>query len=301
MARKSKQDVAKAKAAKQKKIAIGGGVVLLALLGYQGPKVMKMMNQKPRPPIVSAAPTTPGATAAAPTDPNSLAAPTLGGTPTAAAPATGSDPSSVSLVSAVPVSPDPGQLEAFNRLATKDPFAAQVANGAAGPSGGSSSGSGSGAGSHGGGSSTKPPAVTTPPPSTTPAPAAPAPSTATISLNGEELSVSVGTDFPQAGVTFNRVGAIFHLVSLTARSAKISIVGGSYADGANTITLTMGKPLTLQNTADGTRYILTLEPAAGQSGASGSGSPGGSTTPSTTTPASNGAPMSAIVPTGSTH
>ena len=297
MARKSKQDVAKAKAAKQKKIAIGGGVVLLALLGYQGPKVMKMMNQKPKPPIVSAVSTTPGSTAAASTDPNSLAAPTLGGTPTAAAPATGSDTSSTNLVSAVPVSPDPGQLEAFNRLATKDPFAAQVANGGVGAPGGS----GSGSGSRGGGSSTKPPAVTTPPPSTTPAPAAPAPSTATISLNGEELSVSVGTDFPQAGATFNRVGAIFHLVSLTAKSAKISIVGGSYADGANTITLTMGKPLTLQNTADGTRYILILEPPAAQSGAAGSGSPGSSTTPSTTTPASNGAPMSAIVPTGSTH
>jgi hypothetical protein len=300
MARKSRQDVAKAKAAKQKKIAIGGGVVLLALLGYQGPKVMKMMNQKPKPPIVSAVPTTPGATAAAPTDPNSLAAPTLGGTPTAAAPVTGSDTSSVDLVSAVPVSPDPGQLEAFNRLATKDPFAAQVAKGGAGPSGGSG-GSGSGSGSQGGGSSTKPPAVTTPPPSTTPAPVAPAPSTATISLNGEELSVGVGTDFPQAGATFNRVGAIFHLVSLTAKSAKISIVGGSYADGANAITLTMGKPLTLQNTADGTRYILILEPPAAQSGASGSGASGSSTTPSTTTPASNGAPMSAIVPTGSTH
>jgi hypothetical protein len=291
MARKSKQDVAKAKAAKQKKIAIGGGILLVALLAYQGPKVMKMMNQKPKPPIVSAAPTTtPGSTSVAPTDPNSLAAPTLGGTPTVAAPTTGSDASSSNLVSAVPVAPDPGQLEAFNRLATKDPFAVQVsASGGAAPSGSGSKGS------------TKPPPVsTTPTPTptpspTTPAPAAPAPSSATISLNGELLSVSVGTDFPQSGATFNRVGAIFHLVSLTAKTAKIAIVGGSYADGANTITLTMGKPVTLQNTADGTRYVLVLEPASAQSGTSGS-----TTTPSTTTPASNGAPMSAIVPS-STH
>ena len=298
MARKSKQDVAKAKAAKQKKIAIGGGVVFLALVGYQGPKVMKMMNQKPKPPIVSAVTPTPGATSAAPTDPNSLAAPTLGAMPTAAAPAAGADATPENLVSAVPVTPDPGQLEAFNRLATKDPFAVQVANGGAAPSTGSGSGSGSGA-AKGGGSGTTPPSVTTPPPPpTTPAPPTPAPGTATISLNGEQLSVAVGTDFPQAGATFNRVGAIFHLVSLTAKTAKIAIVGGSYADGAHTITLTMGKPLTLQNTADGTRYILILEPASGQSGASGS--PGTSTTPSTTTPASTGAPMSAIVPS-STH
>jgi hypothetical protein len=288
MARKSKQDVAKAKAAKQKKIAIGGGVLLLALLAYQAPKMMKMLNQKPKPPIVSAVPATPGSTSVAPTDPSSLAAPTLGGTPTAAAPATGSDASPSNLVSAVPVSPDPGQLEAFNRLATKDPFAVQVSSSGAGAS------SGSGKKGGGGGSATKPPAVTTPPPTTTPTPPAPAPSSATISLNGEQLSVGVGTDFPQSGATFNRVGAIFHLVSLTAKAAKISIVGGSYADGANAITLTMGKPLTLQNTADGTRYVLILEPAAAQSGTSGS-----STTPSTTTP-SSGSPMSAIVPS-STH
>jgi hypothetical protein len=292
MARKSKQDVAKAKAAKQKKIAIGGGVLLLALLAYQGPKVMKMMNQKPKPPIVSAVATTPGSTSVAPIDPNSLAAPTLGGTPTAAAPTTGSDVGSTNLVSAVPVSPDPGQLEAFNRLATKDPFAEQV----------SASGAPSGSGSGSKGSTKTPPASTTPVPTQpTPTPAAPAPSSATISLNGEQLSVSVGTDFPQSGATFNRVGAIFHLVSLTAKSAKISIVGGSYADGANTITLTVGKPLTLQNTADGTRYVLILEPSSAQSGGGGSGgsTTPSTTTPSTTTPAGNGTPMSAIVPSSS--
>ena len=293
MARKTKQDVAKAKAAKQKKIAIGGGVVLLALLGYQGPKLMKSLNQKPKPPIVSAVTsTTPGSTSVAPTDPNSLAAPTLGGTPTAAAPPTGSDAASTNLVSAVPLSPDPGQLEAFNRLATKDPFATQVSS----PGVAASSGSGSKG-------STKPPRVPTTPtppaPAPTPTPPAPAPSSATISLNGEQLSVSVGTDFPQSGATFNRIGAIFHLVSLTAKTAKISIVGGSYADGANTITLTMGKPVTLQNTADGTRYVLILEPAPAQSGSSGSSTTPAATTPSTTTPAAGGAPMSAIVPSSS--
>jgi hypothetical protein len=294
MARKSKQDVAKAKAAKQKKIAIGGGILLLALLAYQGPKVMKMMNQKPKPPIVSAVTTTPGSTSAAPTDPNSLTAPTLGGTPTAAAPTTGTDVGSPDLVSAVPVSPDPGQLEAFNRLATKDPFAEQVS------ASGAPAGSGSGSGSKG--STKAPPASTTPVPTQpTPTPPAPAPSSATISLNGEQLSVSVGTDFPQSGATFNRVGAIFHLVSLTAKSAKISIVGGSYADGANTITLTMSKPLTLQNTADGTRYVLILEPAAALPGSPGSATTPSATTPSTTTPAGNGTPMSAIVPSASSH
>jgi hypothetical protein len=286
MARKTKADIAKAKQARQKKIAIGGGVLLLALVGYQGPKVLKMMNQKPNPPILG--PVTPSA--AAPTDPGSLVAPTLGGTTTTAAAPTDSSAGSSDLVSAVPVSPDPGQLESFNRLATKDPFAAQVSGATAGAQSAGGAGSSGSAGS----GTQSPPVTPSPSPSpTTPSPAAPAPSSAKISLNGELLSVAVNTDFPQSGATFDRVGAIFHLVSLTAKTAKISIVGGSYADGANTITLTMGKPLTLQNTADGTRYVLILEPASATSGASGSS---GGSTPSSSTPAGNGAPMSAIVP-----
>src|SRR5437763_16669057 len=120
MARKTKQDEAKAKAAKQKKIAIGGGILLVALLAIQGPKTLKMLNPKPLPPLT--APSTPTTTpTVTPSDPNSLAAPTLGGTPTAAAaPADTSN-----LVDAVPVNADPGQLETFQKFASKDPFAAQ--------------------------------------------------------------------------------------------------------------------------------------------------------------------------------
>jgi hypothetical protein len=49
-------------------------------------------------------------------------------------------------------------------------------------------------------------------------------------------------------------------VSVTAHSAKISIVGGSYSSGAATVTLRENKPVTLMNTADGTRYKLILKP-----------------------------------------
>lgn len=262
MARKTKHDIAKAKAAKQKKLAIGGGVLLVALLAFQAPKVMKMMNQKPNPPVIAgAATTTPGATPVVPADPNTLAAPTLAGSPTAASPTA----SSSDLVSAVPVSADPGQLQTFNRFATKDPFAVQASNGGA-PAKRSTKPSSSGGGKASGGSSTTPPPVTPGPSggSTSPAPAAPAPTGATISLNGEAMVVGVGSDFPQSGAVFDRVGAIFHLVSVTAKTAKISIVGGSYADGAAAITLRMGVPLTLQNTADGTKYTLVLEPPTTQ-------------------------------------
>jgi hypothetical protein len=66
-------------------------------------------------------------------------------------------------------------------------------------------------------------------------------------------------------------------VSLTQKSAKVAIAGGSYADGAPAMTLTVGTPVTLQNTADGTRYTLLLEPQGTQVPAS--------TTPTGTTPA----------------
>ena len=51
---------------------------------------------------------------------------------------------------------------------------------------------------------------------------------------------------------------IFKLVSLTKNGAKIAIAGGSLDNGAPTVTLTKGKPVTLMNTADGTRYVLRL-------------------------------------------
>ena len=53
---------------------------------------------------------------------------------------------------------------------------------------------------------------------------------------------------------------LFHLISVTAHTAKISIVGGSYANGAPAVTLRENKAVTLMNTADGTRYKLILKP-----------------------------------------
>ena len=81
-----------------------------------------------------------------------------------------------------------------------------------------------------------------------------------ISVNGTLMSVTVGTDFPAAGTDPNISQPLFRLVSVTAHTAKISIAGGSYANGASTVTLRENKPVTLMNTADGTRYRLTLKP-----------------------------------------
>lgn len=96
------------------------------------------------------------------------------------------------------------------------------------------------------------------------------------------MSVTTGTDFPQASAADPSAQPLFHLVSLTAHTAKITIVGGSYSNGASAVTLRENKPLTLMNTADGTKYRLILKPqGTAVPGATGSTS----TTPTVTLPA----------------
>jgi hypothetical protein len=76
-----------------------------------------------------------------------------------------------------------------------------------------------------------------------------------IMVNGSPSSVAVGSSFPASS-------PVFTLVSLTRSAAKIGIAGGSYENGAATVTLARGKTITLMNTADGTRYVLRLADVA---------------------------------------
>jgi hypothetical protein len=80
------------------------------------------------------------------------------------------------------------------------------------------------------------------------------PTAAVIAVNNLPAQlVQPGQDFPLAPYE-----AIFHLVSLGQSSVKIAIAGGSYTSGAASVTLKKGKSLTLENTADGTRYVVKL-------------------------------------------
>jgi hypothetical protein len=72
-----------------------------------------------------------------------------------------------------------------------------------------------------------------------------------LSVNGIQEGVNVGSDFPAND-------PLFHLVSLTTKSGKISIAGGSLSSGKAAVTVEVGKPTTLMNTADGTRYVILL-------------------------------------------
>ena len=277
MARKSGADVAKEKAAKQKKIAIGLSVVLVLAMGYAVKTMMSLNSGGAKPvaadtstttvPTTSTTPvtTTPAVTpTATPTGTPSLAAPSLAGTSTTPTtdPQSGAPTTSGSLVAAVIPSAGVGQLQSFSEFQSKDPFS-KSATPAASPakSGGAK----------------KP--VTTPPASgtkgsgvTTP-PAAP-PTSAVISVNGTAESVAAGASFPASS-------PLFQLLSLTKNTAKVTVIGGSYASGAASLTLTANKSVTLVNTADGTRYTLLLFP---QGTAAPAAPTANTAAPATTTP-----------------
>jgi hypothetical protein len=249
----------KAKEKKQKKIAIAGIVLLIALMAYEGPKTLKLMNPGP-PPQSSTAPA-PGTTA--PVTPGATPAPTApsdGSAGTSGLPPSGAD----GLVVNADLSPVPldGQLVGLTQFTSKDPFAQQATvvppvdgSGTPTPTGPTGSGTTT---TPGGSSSFTPPASGSSSSSgsssgsgSSPPAAKPIPTIATFSVNGVEMAVGVKQAFPADS-------PFFKLVALTSTSARIGIAGGSLATGSPTVTLTKGKAVTLMNTADGTRYVIVL-------------------------------------------
>jgi len=234
----------KAKAKRQKIYAGIGGVILLAVLAFQVPRTLKLLHQ---PNANASSATTSSSSTTTPTTTGPIVPPSLGGgnaTPgTSAVSSDGiSDPG-------VLPAPQSGQLLAFSRFQSKDPFAQQLNAGATGAAGATpatgttgaggqtgTGGGGSGSGGGGGNPQNQPPAKLT---------------SATISVNGVSEAVQVGGQFPASNPTFV-------LVSVTQTSAKVGIAGGSIQGGQHTVTLKKNKPLTLMNTADGTRYVLRL-------------------------------------------
>jgi hypothetical protein len=269
-----KVDPAKAKEKRQKLIAVVGAVILLALLAFEVPRVMKKLHEKPPPGSVTGSQAEAAAKNSAPGGTPSLAAPTLAGAEQSGTPAAVSADGVTSGDVAPP--PQEGQLASFSLFVSKDPFAQQLQTSSATSAGaGTSSGSSSGSGSSTGGSGSSTGGSVP----TGPTGSQPAPGSAVISVNGTLMSVTVGGDFPADQ-------PLFHLVSLTAHTARISIVGGSYANGAPSVTLRENKPVTLMNTADGTRYKLVLK----QQGTPIPSSSSTTTTPTSTTPTSTTTP-----------
>jgi hypothetical protein len=267
-------DAAKDKAAKQKKMAIGLVCLLAVAMAYAVHTMMALNGGTPSSKPQAVDPATAAATTPAATASPAPAAPTLAGaqpvTDPAAAAAAAAGPSatgSTQLLAAVSPPADAGQLLSFSRFESKDPFAGGA--GSVSTSGGSGSGSGSGSGGTSGSTPASPPVVP-------PAPPVPPPSSAVIAVNGLSELVATGAAFPVASPSAGSNG-LFELRSLTAKTAKIAVVGGSYASGSQTLTLTVNKSVTLVNTADGTRFTLVLYPQG--TAAPAAGSAGGASTP----------------------
>jgi hypothetical protein len=260
-------DAAQLKARKQKKLLIAGLLVLLALAGFELPKLMMKHGTKAAAPLTS--------TDAASADPNAPADPSAA----AATPAAVVTPAPATLPDEGQATPSDGQLVTFSLFRGKDPFRAQEVD-ASTETTGETTPTGSAPTTTGQAPPTVPPAttpiattpiatsstptVTSPPAttptettpvtttSTTPAPAPkPAPTMAKISVNGVAEEVALAAAFPKAA-------PLFTLVSLKKNVARIGIAGGTLQGSSQTVPLVLGKTLTLMNTADGMRYVLRL-------------------------------------------
>jgi hypothetical protein len=262
-----KPDPVQAKAARQKKIVIVGGVLLLGLLAFQVPRTLKMLHGSGT--VTTSASTTSAGAVTTPGS-NPLAPPTLAGG-SAAAGSSSSSPSGSSRATSsdgvqdpsVPLPPSSGQLVSFSLFKSKDPFQQQICStgscasasaGGAAPSGAASSSSSSGSSSRSGGgtgTSAGRGSSTFRSSSTGSTSSAQKVTSATLSVNGTVETVSIGKSFPAAA-------PVFLLVSASAKDAMIGIAGGSLQNGAGAVDLRMGKTLTLQNTADGMVYALKL-------------------------------------------
>ena len=215
---------AQAKAAKQKKLVILLAVIFVVVAAVQGPKFWKQLHPKP---AGEAAPT-PGSVPAA----------------SATAPATGAATTAAS-----------GQLHTFRHLKLKDPFKALVSVPKADTSSSAAAAD----------SATQQPAPAKtaepkqPKPAGTPAAsgtvsfsaAKPPPNAAIVTTNGRKQLVYIGDGFPTAD-------PVFRLVALANKAVRVGVLGGSFTNGIPTIKLARGKPVTLANEADGSRYVIKL-------------------------------------------
>jgi hypothetical protein len=293
MSRESVQSLAAKRVRRQKIFIAVGSVALLAILGFELPKVMGGKG---------------GSDAVATTTAPAL---TAGGAPAPVVPA-GKLPNT----DQVAVVRDSNQLISFGLFKSKDPFVQQLDTNTAGtttaaapPSAPAPATAGTSPALPGSGetpvvvvplvpqSSTSPsapsglpgltPGSTGAPSTTTPAAPVPAPTDALIATNGVCERVSVKGTFPTDE-------NIFRLVSIAknGKSVEVGVVGGSFDNGHPTAMLKVGEKITLVNTADGTRYEIVLKTSCNLTAPAGGSAATQSTTttpvapaPATTTPA----------------
>ena len=244
MAKKKHDPQAKAK--RQKMIAAVGGVILLGLLAFQLPRTLKLLHPS-------------NATASASASPprrrrrrgRDACSPAADATSTGTAAATSADGMT-----------DPGSAVPARSRASCSPSAASAPrirsrSSSTSTASTGSDGCGTAAGSDRARAAQRPggadPATAArarrPAGSGNPPPVKP--TTAMISVNGTSETVSVGAQFPASS-------PVFLLVSLTKTPPRSASPAARSGQGGRRVTLKKRRPLTLMNTADGTRYVLRL-------------------------------------------
>jgi hypothetical protein len=209
----------KAEEKRKKMILAGGSVLLVALMVFQVPRVLKQLN----PPTVAAP-----ASSSASTDPTATGVPGAGG--------------------AVPQAASPVRSPLLSKMKTKDPFVPLIREKSS-VTGAEPSSSGTAPAS-----SPSSPSVGFKPGSSTgtgqTASAAPAsPVAAVIWINDRPQVVGLTKRFPAGAPTFK-------LVSVSGKLIKIRVAGGSFADGRKVMTIRKGRGITLVNTTTGVRYDI---------------------------------------------
>jgi hypothetical protein len=136
-----------------------------------------------------------------------------------------------------------------------------------------------------------PPAPATTTPSTTPAAPTTAPTSVLISTNGICQTVALNGTFPATE-------DIFRVVSIAedGKSIKIGVVGGAYDSGQVTATVKLGEKLTLVNTADGTRYVISLQAKCDVQQTAPTSTTPVNPTPTTTSPTTTTPPPTTTTP-----
>jgi hypothetical protein len=252
MSKKGEEILRQRKENKQKKLLLVLGPIFLLLMIWQGPGYVNMLTGGGSSEPTAATTSTPTPTGATP-DPGSAPPPSTAAPDPSAVPPTQPAADGLSLPdSDQPLGAETGQLISFGRFLGKDPFKQGVAPPPT--SDGSTPGTAGGSGSTGGGGTVVPPPTSTDGGgggdsggggSFTTA------STANIRVNGTTEAVKRDTPFPTSD-------PLFQLVSLTNTTAKIGLVAGSFSNGKKTVTLKLGKVLTLVSEPDGLRYRLKL-------------------------------------------
>jgi hypothetical protein len=213
---------------KQKIFVAVGGVILLAILAIQLPKILGGSSTPEAAPAPAPAETTPGQA------------------PSSAAPA------SLDAQAVLPAL-EGTKLRSFSVFSRKDPFVQQVVTPTEAPAGESSGSDGAKQAPKG---EEKVPSqgFTTGEKSGA--------SVTVIRVNGTPETLETGTTFPSTDPVFVLIAE-----QPKQKTVTIGIAGGAYANGSKTIKLKVGKPVVLENTATGAKYKLVLVSVGSGSGA----------------------------------